>query len=338
MRKFAVLLAVLIFVGCQEEPPDSSQVREDGWAIATFQAEFAIQAALQPAPSAPDDNLDGVCNTCGGDGVLGDGRIEIPCPDCSSNQSQRLKSDDASEETSEPDVRSHRVPRLLIFSASWCPPCAKLQQSIGALPETWTRGKSPASVIQCVDVSTTEQNLQAREYFGVDFDAVPAVFAYWSKEKHKQFTGPTDSAVQVTKWFNRTVASMRSQRPPRQPLLEQLVAELHRVTNTKMPAQAIDVDVSDRTASAPAILAAMSAGSYSPSPGVTIESESGLFPTRTIRQSDGTVRLHFDQRPKLTAKKWMLRIVARVQWLDISSDGRTVLVSLSGFPDIRLKL
>lgn len=37
--------------------------------------------ALMQAPPAP-----GKCSTCGGRGKLGDGRIEIPCPECSPKQ------------------------------------------------------------------------------------------------------------------------------------------------------------------------------------------------------------------------------------------------------------
>jgi thiol-disulfide isomerase/thioredoxin len=338
MNRLAVLFLVLSSAGCLGEPHSEASPWEDDWLIATYHADLAIQAALLPAPETPDENPDGVCSTCGGDGVLGDGRIEIQCPDCRQNQTRQIETGTGSERKATPRDGNARIPRLLIFSASWCPPCAKLEQSIAELPEAWTRSSTPETVIQWVDVSTTEKNLQAKDFFGVEFDSVPAVFAYWSKEKHEHLTGSANSALAITKWFNQIVADKRARKKFAQPLVQQFLAELHRVTDTELPRGAIDVDVSDRATAAPAILEAMSAGQYSPSPGVTLESSSGLFPTRTTRQPNGTVRLHFDQRPKLTARKWMLRVVARIQWVDISADGHSILVSLSGFPDIRLKL
>ena len=48
--------------------------------VATCGAYAMTDAQAPPAPTPT------VCKTCGGKGVLGDGRIEIPCPDCTKKQ------------------------------------------------------------------------------------------------------------------------------------------------------------------------------------------------------------------------------------------------------------
>ena len=332
----ACLLSSVLLLGCVEPP--ATPEWENDWMVATHHAEYAIQAAMLPAPTEPDNPL-GPCETCGGDGVLGDGRIEIPCPDCDARASQEMAGPKPG--ATEPEQPTHnrvRVPRLLIFAASWCPACENLKRSIEELPETWTRGPTQENVVQIVDVSTVELEHRAKEFYAVKFESVPAVFAYWSKEKHQRLTEPADSAIAMTKWFNRVVTERREADQRVQPLLAQFLSELHRVTDTQKPTTAIDVDVSDKTMDVPRILSQLAQGDYTPSAGVTLKSASGLFPTRTTRQPGGSTRFHFDQRPTLTAKKWMLRVTAQVQWVDVSADGHTALVSLSGFPDIRLKL
>lgn len=66
MRTYLSLLIVIALTACA--------FANEGYY--TYTAEVVI--ATYEAPTAPS----GVCDTCGGDGILGDGTIQRPCPDC----------------------------------------------------------------------------------------------------------------------------------------------------------------------------------------------------------------------------------------------------------------
>lgn len=312
----------------------------DGWSIAKHRAHFAIQAALLPSPSLPDP---GQCSTCGGDGVLGDGRIEIACPDCSAGSVATTPA----QQVQVPVSRAKRTPRLVVFGAPWCVACGRLNRSLASLPDTWTQGTDPYNVIQKVDVSTELALLRAQDFYGVDFEQLPAIYAYWSPTKSVKFDRPTINSVEIAKWFNE-VANREKRRSlrdglitatePPEPLAQQFVAELYRVTGTQQPVGAIDVDLTEKTAGVPEILAQVTAGKMTPAQGVVIESTAGLWPSRTSKRPDGATRLHFDQRPRITVKKLILKLNGQLQWIDLSADGRAASVSISGLPDVELKL
>ena len=105
-----------------------------------------------------------------------------------------------------------------------------------------------------------------------------------------------------------------------------------------MPVGGLDVDVSEKTGNASEILAALAVGRYEPAKDVVVESPRGLFPTRIARQSDGSVQLHFDQRPRITAKKLILKFRGRLERVDLSADGTHANVIISGLPDLEIRL
>lgn len=63
---------LLLLVGCVPPTLFTSDLRP-------FVATAGAYAVLQAPPPAPGP---GVCENCGGDGIVGDGRIAVPCPVC----------------------------------------------------------------------------------------------------------------------------------------------------------------------------------------------------------------------------------------------------------------
>lgn len=66
-----LLAASTLPVGCVPLPSG----RADLQPFVAASGSYAVLDATKPKPA--------VCETCGGKGVVGDGRIEVPCPQCS---------------------------------------------------------------------------------------------------------------------------------------------------------------------------------------------------------------------------------------------------------------
>jgi len=329
MRHFLTLLILVGFAGCDGLDPEPAVEWDDGWAQAHARATYLIlETQIQDAPT-DQDGEDGPCSDCGGRGVVGD--HNVPCTTCGGTPVSALFSVE------------DRLPRLLVFSANWCPPCNALKtQVIYRMGPKWKVGGTSKDDIQVVDCSQTDGELAAEEFYGIDIPALPHVVIWWAAEKHivydKEKHGPLEKPSHLSAFFNSQVAATRIAKVSKS-LPQQLIAELHRVTKTQLPMSGIDLDVSDKTEGVPEILAALASGTYTPAEGVTVSAESGgnLYPTRTT-STDTHVRLHFDQRPTVKAKKWLLTLNTTLQWVDISKDGRRANVSLKRFPDISLSL
>lgn len=52
-------------------------MRDDLQPLVAASGAYGLVSAQEPPPPAP-----GVCRTCRGKGVVGDGVVEVPCPDC----------------------------------------------------------------------------------------------------------------------------------------------------------------------------------------------------------------------------------------------------------------
>jgi thiol-disulfide isomerase/thioredoxin len=144
----AILLPLLAVGGCglDEETPDGSTPR--------VRAAFALAAAERNEPAPPDDGSpedgsdrgpddrlpDPDCPRCHGSGTVrsGDGLARVPC-DClrRSSKGQELKNqvEEPAAETSggaaekaSPDA----APRVLVFSAAWCPACVTMKPALAA--------------------------------------------------------------------------------------------------------------------------------------------------------------------------------------------------------------
>lgn len=70
-----LLIAVALVAGCS-----AGTVPDQQPFVAVVMQYESMAAGPTPAP-AP-----GVCETCGGKGVVGDGRVEVPCPQCRPKQ------------------------------------------------------------------------------------------------------------------------------------------------------------------------------------------------------------------------------------------------------------
>lgn len=72
-----LFLVTMTLVGCL--PPTQADLRP---LVSACGAYSVMEVPDEPAPTP------GVCKTCGGRGVLGDGVIKIPCPDCQKSKQQ----------------------------------------------------------------------------------------------------------------------------------------------------------------------------------------------------------------------------------------------------------
>ena len=124
----ALLLAVLP-VGCGAETNDPHAD-----AAARVRAAFALAGAADrpPTPDRPDDGgdlgePDPNCPRCGGSGTVpsGDGLVRVPCG-CRrrSSNAQEIKNQTADDRADDP--------RVLVFTAGWCPSCRGLKAAVGA--------------------------------------------------------------------------------------------------------------------------------------------------------------------------------------------------------------
>lgn len=327
MKHLLLLLTgfALGLTGCERIASNPVVEWEDEWEQErTYISLLILETQIEEAP-APDDRNNGLCPDCQGAGVVGDHKV--PCTTCGGRPVSALFS------------VGDRIPRLLVFSANWCPACeTQKREVLQRMGPKWQVGSQATDDIQIVDVSSNENLLSAKAYYGLELATLPRTYVWWSKDKYIEYKGlPFKKPSTLSKWFNSQVAAKRLAAAS-STLPQQLMAELHRVTGTQLPMSGIDLDISDKVQGIPEILAALAAGKYSPADGVEVTAEGGnLYPTRTTA-TDQYVRLHFDQRPTVKAKKWLLTLNTTIQWVDVAKDGRTVLVSLKRFPDIKLTL
>lgn len=68
-----LVLVTTMMAGCLHVPGPCHELRPF---VAVCGAYSLVAAPPSPSP------VPAVCKTCGGKGVLGDGRVAVPCPDC----------------------------------------------------------------------------------------------------------------------------------------------------------------------------------------------------------------------------------------------------------------
>ena len=69
-----ILTLAVVVSGCSQ-----AAVKNQQPAVAVY-GQYSMMAGV-PTPAPP-----AVCDVCGGKGVIGDGRVEVPCPQCRPKQ------------------------------------------------------------------------------------------------------------------------------------------------------------------------------------------------------------------------------------------------------------
>lgn len=316
MRHVWVLLLCLI-CGCHEPVPETPPVTwDDPWQQQTQRMSYEID--VQDTEAIESDTVDGVCPDCNGTGSVGD--HGVPCTRCNGRPASGLF------------AIGDRIPRVIIFTADWCAPCTRLKTKLQSLPPDWTQGDTDDKVIQFVDVSKSNDGFTK---YGVDAcDQLPCIVCYWDSDKYTVAT-ESSTTINIPLWFNGLVATKRLGDVRTGSLEGQFLAELYRVTETQAPL-GISVDVSDKISDYKKYYTGALTGKVQVTDGVTIEAPGNLFWSRAEARDGGVVRLIFDQRPKIVAKKGPLKLDTTIQWVDLTKDSATI--SLRLFPDIKLKL
>lgn len=211
---------------------------------------------------------------------------------------------------------------VVCYTADWCTSCKK-----------WKRDVYPGLKAKGVRVRFVNYDEHKAEANALGVTGLPTYTILVSgKRVGRLLIGPQPAADLLAKL--RAIP-----RPPERPSVgSQIVNELYRVTGTERPVGGLDVDLSDKTGDAASILAAMTSGRFEPTAGVLVEAKAGLFPTRIATTPTGPTVLHFDQRPLVTAKKFILKFRGRLERVELSRDGHKATVVLSGLPDVELKL